>query len=227
VVAILYNAFTARKTVSVLGITIGVLIMAIMPWINQKEARPLILTVTDSIGIGWRPELESILSPDVDVRRIPQNARDTGLTLARIDEWVGKQRPDIILWNNGLHDLQVSEVGGSSKRTPQGLYEQNLHAIADRLRSTGAKVFFLTTTPVEPWNDQRRSPGDVTIYNEIAIEVMKAQGIQIIDLNSFISENQIPHGDDGKNGLDGVHFDKEAYRDMAHFIFQSMHIGSF
>jgi acyl-CoA thioesterase-1 len=56
--------------------------------------------------------------------------------------------------------------------------------MVERLKRTGAKLIFATTTPV-PDGTGIRAKGDAVIYNRAAERVMNKHGIQIDDLYSF------------------------------------------
>jgi len=67
-------------------------------------------------------------------------------------------------------------------------YRSNLEKIVERLKKTGARLVFATTTPV-PAGAKSRVPEDVARYNEIALAVMREQGVQIDDLYSAVVES--------------------------------------
>ena len=56
--------------------------------------------------------------------------------------------------------------------------------MVERLKKTGAKLIFATTTPV-PDGTGIRAKGDAVIYNRAAERVMKRHGVPINDLYSF------------------------------------------
>ena len=63
-----------------------------------------------------------------------------------VDAWLGKGNWDVIHFNFGLHDLK-SMFDGYFQVSPDD-YERNLRRIVFRLKQTGAKLIFATTTPV-------------------------------------------------------------------------------
>jgi lysophospholipase L1-like esterase len=67
-------------------------------------------------------------------------------------------------------------------------YRSNLEKIVERLKKTGAKLVFATTTPV-PFGTKSRIPEDVARYNEVALAVMRENDVQIDDLNSAVVES--------------------------------------
>ena len=63
-------------------------------------------------------------------------------------------------------------------------YEQNLTQLVARLKQTGAKLIWRSTTPV-PEGAKGRNPGDSANYNEIASRIMAANEIEVDDLYAF------------------------------------------
>jgi acyl-CoA thioesterase-1 len=88
-------------------------------------------------------------------------------------------------------------------------YEKNLEQLVARMKKTGAKLIFCTTTPV-PVGSAGRVQGDEVKYNEIALRVMKKHGVAIDDLYAFalprLSEIQLPAN---------VHFKPEGSKQLA------------
>jgi acyl-CoA thioesterase-1 len=112
-----------------------------------------------------------------------------------IAEWLGEEKWDVIHFNFGLHDLKQM-FDGYYQVSPDD-YERNLRRIVFRLKQTGAKLIFATTTPVpEGKVSPPRLPGDVVLYNNRALKVMRENGVEIDDLYSFalprLSEWQLP-----------------------------------
>ena len=60
-------------------------------------------------------------------------------------------------------------------------YEKNLEELVVRLKRTGAKLIFATTTPV-PDGASGRVAGDEVKYNKAAVRIMAKYGIQVDDL---------------------------------------------
>ncbi len=107
----------------------------------------------------------------------------------------------MIHFNAGLHDLAHVQAEGVApgKQTMVPVengppwvsvetYRSNLEKIVERLKKTGARLIFATTTPV-PGGAKSRTPGDVARYNEVARAVMREQGVQIDDLYSAVVES--------------------------------------
>ncbi|MHC4329447.1 MAG: GDSL-type esterase/lipase family protein [Planctomycetota bacterium] len=150
-----------------------------------------VLIIGDSISIGYFKPVREMLADRAVVIHNPGNAAHSANGLKRLAEWLGETKWDVIHFNHGLHDLKYVDERG--KNTPAGKgeqqipideYEQNLDRLVKRLKKTGAKLIFATTTPV-PDGTGIRVKGDAKIYNVAAERVMKKQGVPINDLYSF------------------------------------------
>ena len=99
-----------------------------------------------------------------------------------LDAWLGDTKWDVIHFNHGLHDLKYVDDTGKSvakkedgrRQVPLEQYTENMEAIVKRLKETGAKLIFATTTPF-PGNltNPVREIADVAAYNDTALAVMK------------------------------------------------------
>ena len=102
----------------------------------------------------------------------------------------------MIHFNWGLHDLcyrnpAVKKAGNRDKvngtqSVPPALYEKNLEELVQRLKKTGAKLIWASTTKV-PKGESGRFEGDEIKYNQIAEKIMKKHGVQINDLHKLSS----------------------------------------
>ena len=93
--------------------------------------------------------------------------------------WLGDGDWDVIHFNWGLHDLKRLTPEGRLDKTrkadrlvPVEEYQGNLQKIIQRLKQTGARLVFATTTVVPP-EASGRIVGDEVIYNNAAREVLK------------------------------------------------------
>jgi lysophospholipase L1-like esterase len=149
--------------------------------ITDTPGLPRVLLIGDSISIGYTLDTRAMLKGKVNLHRIPANGGPTTRGLAELDNWLGDGKWDVIHFNWGLHDLK--HVAGK-RATPIEKYAANLDALVKRMRKTGAKLIFATTTPV-PKGSNGRVAGDAKVYNAVAIKVMKAYDIPINDLHAF------------------------------------------
>ncbi|MBI3470258.1 MAG: SGNH/GDSL hydrolase family protein [Candidatus Solibacter usitatus] len=101
-----------------------------------------VLIIGDSISIGYAPFVREQLAGKAQVERIEGNGADSANILARLDTWLARGPYDAIAFNCGLHDLKYT----SAHQVPPEQYEANLARIVERLRATGAKLIWVTTT---------------------------------------------------------------------------------
>ena len=165
--------------------------------IKDNPKLPRVLLIGDSISIGYTIPVRNLLAGEANVHRpliSPTkvlNCASTKEGLKDLDVWLGKKRWDVIHFNWGLHDLKYVDEEGKRvppekgrQRVPVDEYEKNLERLVNRLKKTGAKLIFATTTPV-PEGALGRLKGDVKRYNAAAVKVMKRNGVVVDDLYSF------------------------------------------
>jgi len=173
-------------------------------------ALPNVLLLGDSISIGYTSSLRQMLKGKANVFRpitakgAAENCSDTGTGVAELDRWLAlAPKWDVIHFNWGLHDLKHMKDGKPSRDAADpplrsvAEYQANLEKIVARLKKTGARLIFATTTPVVPGTGNPfRHPDDPPRYNTAAVEVMKASGVRVNDLFAFIqprlAEVQLP-----------------------------------
>lgn len=152
-----------------------------------------ILLIGDSISEGYTPFVKDLFGGIAEVHRPNENCGSTKLGLEKIDVWLGDTSWDIVHFNWGLHDLRYVNENGEFSVIPQGRYyvslpdyEKNLRVLVGRLKKTGAKLIWCTTTPV-PQGCSWRAENDEQRFNEIASQVMLDEGIPINDLHKAVS----------------------------------------
>ena len=186
---------------------------------GDQASPPKVLIIGDSISIGYTKPLADILADKATVVHNPGNAQHSAYGLANLDKWLGSTQWDVIHFNHGLHDLKYVDEQGkntSSKQTghiqiPVQQYEKNMAAIVARLKKTGAKLIFATTTP---YPDRPAGPlreaGQAEKYNQAALRVMAKHNIPVNDLHAFalprLKQLQKPRN---------VHFKPEGSRALA------------
>jgi hypothetical protein len=76
------------------------------------------------------------------------NGGDSSNTLRNLDEWVIGEKPVLVHFNCGLHDLKLGKAS-RQHQVPLDQYEVNLRRIVERLkRETSASIVFASTTPI-------------------------------------------------------------------------------
>jgi sialate O-acetylesterase len=142
---------------------------------------PRALLIGDSISIDYTEPVRDLLAGKVNVQRIPWNGGDTNNGLARLNEAIGGVKWDVIHFNFGLHDLRCTN---DQYQVPIEEYEKNLREIVRRLKFTGARLVWASTTPV-PEGAAGRIPDDAARYNGAAQRIMEENAIPINDLYAF------------------------------------------
>jgi acyl-CoA thioesterase-1 len=201
----------------------------------DAPAKKRVLILGDSISIGYTPYVQKMLADEMTVLRPmkgdkPENCSGTTSGVANIDRWlqIDGGHWDVIHFNWGLHDLKHVQPGNinvaSDKASdpPQAtveVYEKNLREIVGKLKATGAKLIFATTTPSpdEPMKVYRKN-ADVLRYNEAALKIMKENNIQVDDLYSFakpqVAKIQLQPAN--------VHYTPEGYKALAGEVVKSI-----
>ena len=130
--------------------------------------------------------LKEILKGKANVSHNPGNAAHSKNGLTKLEGWLGKTKWDVIHFNHGLHDLKyIGKKENAHIQVPLDKYEKNMRAIVLRLKKTGAKLIFATTTPVPAGAGSRRTD-DVPKYNAVALKIMKKHEIIVNDLHAFV-----------------------------------------
>ena len=177
---------------------------------------PRVLLIGDSISIGYTLPVRQELAGKANVHRIPTNGGPTKNGTANLAKWLGTGKWDVIHFNFGLHDLRHMEDG--KRQVEPADYEKNLRSLVADLKKTGAKVIFATTTPVpEGKLTPQRTFGDVAVYNDIALKVMKENDVAIDDLNAAITPTLAQH----QNKAD-VHFNNEGSATLGKAVVKSI-----
>ena len=151
--------------------------------VKDDESLPRVLLIGDSISIGYTLETRLLLAGKANLHRIPENGGPTIRGLEKLSGWLGDGDWDVIHFNWGLHDLKLMD---GKHQVPIQDYEKNLRELVGRLRATGAKLIWATTTPVPAGElSPPRRPGDVIAYNKVAGKIMDEGGIGVDDLYAF------------------------------------------
>ena len=166
-----------------------------IPEIEDTAGLPRVLLIGDSISIGYTVPVRMLLAGKANVHRIAGNAGPSSNGVFLIDTWLGKDKWDLIHFNFGLHDLKRLDDG--KHQVPIESYERYLRLIVQRLKKTGARMIWATTTPVPDAKvSPPRVPADVGVFNAAAARVMKEHDVPIDDLYGFalprLSEIQMP-----------------------------------
>lgn len=184
--------------------------------VQEVAGLPRVLLIGDSISMGYTLPVRQLLEGKANVQRIPENGGPTSRGLQQLTKWLGTGKWDVIHFNFGLHDLKFLTDG--TQQTPIADYEKNLRELVKRLKATGAKVIWCSTTPVpEGKLNPVRKNSDVIAYNAVALKVMQENGIAVDDLYSFawpkLAQIQLPQN---------VHFNPQGYKVLAGCVVASI-----
>jgi lysophospholipase L1-like esterase len=164
---------------------------------------PNVLLLGDSISIGYTLEVRKLLAGKANVFRPAgadgkgvANCGDTGSGLRMLDRWLGNTKWDVIHFNWGLHDMKriKRDNPGKTSNNPDDpeknsveQYTRNLEVLVRKLKATGARLIFATTTPVVPGTiNPLRTPDAPAKYNQAALKIMATNDVKVNDLYSFI-----------------------------------------
>ena len=131
---------------------------------------------------------------------------------------------DILLVNCGLHDIRKDRVTGKIQ-VPEEEYAKNLEDIIKLGKEIAKEFIWISSTHVDDNLHQQRKEGcyrynkDVIRYNEIANDIMKKNGIRIIDLYKFTYNLK-----NDNMYRDHVHYTDEISKKQAEFIYNELNI---
>ncbi len=155
--------------------------------VTDTPGLPRVLLLGDSISIGYTLDVRAALAGVANVHRPATNCSSTSHGLAHLEAWLGAGKWDVVHFNFGIHDAKLPPEG--VRHAPLDAYERNLRDLVRRLRATGAKLVFATSTPIPNGGvlapDRRFA--DITSYNAVAAKVMRESGIAVNDLHAAIA----------------------------------------
>lgn len=169
---------------------------------------PRVLIIGDSISVAYTLDVRKNLAGVANVHRIAANGGSTRTALGDygLVRWLKPgEKWDVIHFNEGLHDLSyrfpddrdkndkgeyASPTNGGRPNVSLEQYEKNLRLIVARLKQTGAKLIFASTTPV-PESDAAKYVKDSELpYNVVARKVMTEEGVTWNDLWAAVKPRQ-------------------------------------
>lgn len=175
----------------------GILTLISFSVFAENEAAPAkklpkVLLIGDSISKGYTPYVVEMMSKQALVTHNKGNAGPAMRGLENIDEWLAVDEWDVIHFNWGLHDMYLWNYK-ESDRAPAA-YEKRLDTLVQRLKKTGAKLIWATTTPACPGAEKKCKvkidPATEQQFLEAAMRVMKKHEIQVNDLHAFMASKR-------------------------------------
>jgi dienelactone hydrolase/lysophospholipase L1-like esterase len=175
---------------------------------SRAAVLPRVVLIGDSIRLDYASKVAERLSGKAAVISPPENGGDSANVLAHLDEWVLRQKPDVVHLNCGLHDLKRSKSDGHHQ-IELDRYGENLRRIVARIREgTDAALVFADTTPILDERHARRgadfdrTEADVRRYNAVAAAIMGELGVPVHDLHWVVEQG----GAESMLGPDGTHY---------------------
>lgn len=179
-------------------------------FVQDDPKLPRVLLIGDSVSRGYTQAVRKALAGKVNVHRAPANCGPTASGIKNIDVWLGDGKWDLIHFNFGIHD----------RNTPIPDYRQRLEQLIERMRKTGAKLMWASTTPCPDTKDGKYKSAPIPERNTAAAEVMKKHGITIDDLFTAIT----PHLATMQNP-DDVHFNARGYDFLGETVAKAIEEG--
>ena len=178
-----------------------------------------IFVLGDSISIHYTPYLRKFLGPgwkivrkgDIPAPEIPgeynrENGTDSGVVLQYLKVVIQDIASENILLNAGLHDIKRFPSENDACMISLEQYCSNLQQCLDLIHSRGKKTIWVTLTPVDE-NRHRlyentffRREADAESYNTASLDLMRRNGVPVIDLGTFTQKLDPPLY------IDHVHF---------------------
>lgn len=191
---------------------------------SAEKSLPTIVLIGDSIRMGYAPVVAEMLKGKANVVAAKENGGDTTRVLANLDEWAIAQKPTVVHFNCGLHDLKVSRTTKKPQVSIED-YEKNLREIVDRLqKKTNARLIFATITPIRDELHAKRGGGfdrreaDVKRYNDVALKVMKENSVEIDNLHAVVTKAGI----EKIQRTDGTHYKPDGCKTLAKAVVKSV-----
>src|SRR5947209_3766073 len=117
------------------AVSLGFVVLLTSPLSAQqpKKDLPKVVLIGDSIRLGYAPLVAKRLEGKAVVVSPKPNGGDSANVLKNLEEWVIREKPDVVQLNCGLHDLKLSKKT-KKHQVELDAYEANLQAIVERLR---------------------------------------------------------------------------------------------
>lgn len=217
--------------------TVLLLAVSLTPAVSVgQEPLPRVLILGDSIYRQPAAEIAKQLKGKVEIvyaTMKPGEVRHTSAVLNDLESLLGKEPWDLIYFNLGLGDLVYRapkmrafralpiEAGGVRTTAPRD-YEDNLRRLTTRLKASGAKLIWASTTPIRHSASNIFLMGSEIEYNAIAAKVMREEGVPICDMYSYVFD-LIDMQRPASHGADPFFFDRKPLAPpMIRSIFQEL-----
>ncbi len=166
-------------------------------YVKDDPNLPRVLLIGDSISRGYTVQVREALAGKVNVHRAPANCGSTAVGLKKLHIWLGDGKWDLIHFNFGIHD----------RNSKADDYAARLEQIVKRLRTTGARLVWGSSTPLSGRMLDKTKSDPMVRLNKTAAEVMKRHGIPIDDLYAVVKPTLATI-----QGPDGCHYRPAGYK---------------
>ncbi|MBM4096934.1 MAG: SGNH/GDSL hydrolase family protein [Planctomycetes bacterium] len=176
-------------------------------FVKDDPNLPRVLLIGDSVSRGYTQAARKALAGKANLHRAPANCGPTASGIKNLDAWIGEGRWDLIHFNFGIHD----------RGTPLADYTGRLEQLVARMKKTGAKLVWASTTPIPDPADGKQKAASIVERNAAAAKVMAAQGVPTDDLFAAVT----PHLAEMQNPND-VHFNGKGHDFLGQKVAESI-----
>jgi lysophospholipase L1-like esterase len=178
--------------------------------------------IGDSIRLNAQPFARRFLAPAHRIAAPLVNCESSHTVSANIRNWLAGADADVVHINCGLHDIRHNPGCERPVSSPDE-YVNNLRAIFGYLATTGARIIWATSTPINEGAHNRtkisrRYESDLLRYNRLSADLARDAGFEVNDMFEKLSSTNfqallLP---------DGVHFTPSGNELIGKFIAESV-----
>ena len=201
---------------------LAMLLFSVVLFGQEEDALPRALILGDSVyrqpASEARKELQGKVQIVYATMQVGQ-VSNTAKALESVDKLLGEGNWDVIHFNFGLGDLVHRAPGmksfrvlpihaGGMRATDPQQYERNLRELVKRLKATGARLIWASTTPIRHSSTSIFEMGSEVEYNAIAAKVMADEKVAVNDMYSYVIK-LIDMKRPASHGADPFFFDRK------------------
>jgi hypothetical protein len=183
-----------------------VLLLALAGIASLRAEPKQVLLICDPVQQSFVQEAAKEIKGGAQVT-VAANLRayHSGAVLEQLDEILGDKKWDLIYFNIGIGDLvhrdprsrdfRLMNRDAGGIRTPIEQYGKNLDQITKRLKLTGAKLLWGSTTPLinvdffPTFEGRLFEPNSELEYNRAAEAIMRRHQVPVVDFHAHIMGN--------------------------------------
>ena len=183
--------------------------------VSGMDSLPRVLILGDQIYQQVASDLKKELRDKVEIhypRNEPGFVWNSSSAVVMLDQYLGDEKWDLIHFNCGLGDLihrmpkinsfrVMPRHAGGIRTTSAKNYKNNLNLLVQKLKATGAKIFWGHTTPIRHSSTNVFEMASEIEYNAIASTIMTRHKVPVNDMYSHVKalinmEKPAGHGAD-------------------------------